>query len=193
MYIWRRDTDDRYYTRTTLIDEAPAYFFKESSQTLNMGSIKDVFYPVTVWAKEDSKKIADYFVSNAMHIVSKRLKELLETEDVKSTVEFYPLEIVAGKKTQKPVPSDSYFLMNFLGDIDCFDLEKSVYTKVDEWTVRHIEKLVLDESKIPPEAKLFYIFPFVSNIGLRDDLAEKILGGEFKGLKITKVEETKKL
>lgn len=191
MYIWQRDADDRYYTRTTLIDDAPVYFFRESSQILNQGTIKDVFYPVTVWAKEDPKKIADYFVSNAMHIVSRRLKELLEAEDVSATVEFYPLEIVAGKRIQKPIPPNSYFLMNFLGRVDCFDLERSVYTRIDDWTVSAIEMLVLDESKIPSEAKLFYIFPFVSEIGLRDELAEKILDADFKGLELTKAEETK--
>lgn len=191
MYIWRRDTDDRYYTRTDLLDDTPKYLFKESSQVIGQGTIKDVFYPVTVWAKEDLNKISDYFVTTGMDIVSKRLKEMLETENVESTVEFFPLDIISGKRVQKTVPPNSYFLMNFLGKLDCFDLEKSVYKKVSEWSVRHIDKLVLDESKIPVESNLFYIFPYISKIGVRDDLAEKILAGNFKGISLTKVEETK--
>lgn len=191
MYIWSRDTNDKYYTRATLLDEPPKYFFKENNQTLNLGTIKDAFYPVRVWAKDDLKKIADYFVCSGMYIVSKGLKELLETENVESTVEFFPLEIVAGKRVQKEISKNSYFLMNFLGNIDCFNLEKSIYTRVNEWTVRHIDKLVLDESKIPLQTKIFYIFPFISKIAVRDELAEKVLAGKFKGISLTRVEETK--
>ena len=116
-------------------------------------------------------------------VASKALKEFfereLEKEDV-PTIEYLPVTIYNHKGR---VASDEYFIVHQVGTEDCIDLDQSTLTwnliKKDQ--ISGISKLVLDESKIKPEAKLFRAEHLPHYVFIRRDLADKITAEEFTG------------
>jgi hypothetical protein len=87
---------------------------------------------------------------NKMSLVSKELKEFLESKEV-TQVEFFPVGLKYEGKAFKG--DKSYFLMNILENVDCLD-EKKSYSGVD------LKKIVLDEAKLPTNRLLFRSKPF---------------------------------
>ncbi len=56
----------------------------------------------------------------------------------------------------QPVHTD-YYILNLVGSLDCIDMEKSEYRmgRIVKDRIKRIKNLVLDEDKIPAEAKIF--------------------------------------
>ncbi len=65
---------------------------------------------------------------------------------------------------------DNYKVVNIVGLVDCVDLDSSDLMLYADGDIRIIEKLVLDESKIPEEMKIFRLEKFKLLIVVHDDI-----------------------
>jgi len=95
------------------------------------------------------------FVANIddLFIVSKKVKEVIVGLGVGS-MEYLQLTLF---DHQMKVTTTDYYILNSVGSIDCIDMEKSEYRmgRIVKDRIKRIKNLVLDEDKIPPEAKIF--------------------------------------
>jgi hypothetical protein len=106
----------------------------------------------------------DYFPHAAMHVVSARIKEILERE--RASVEFFRLSIQYRNKIL-----GNHFIWNLLNSIDCLDAEKTTYT--DDALISHsIKRLALRNDAIR-DNKIFHIRG-TTLIGVDDHLATQI-------------------
>ena len=72
-------------------------------------------------------------------------------------MEYFPLDIKG-----KNINTKNYFIGNVLGKIDCIDAENSEIEYKPNGNVEDVEKLVLDEPKIPKDLKIFLLGKFTS-------------------------------
>ncbi|WP_342377433.1 hypothetical protein NVS55_39025 [Myxococcus stipitatus] len=86
-------------------------------------------------------------------IVSGRVRKLLESLEV-TNAEYLP---VAVKNHQGDVVAEDYSIVNLVGAEDAIDMEKGVYrmNALRKDQIGRVKNLVLKESGIRPEAKMF--------------------------------------
>ncbi len=82
---------------------------------------------------------------------SSRLRELLERIGV-DNIEYCNLEIVDPRTGAK---YSDYKIANVIGRVDCVDKEKSDLEYYDSGNIKYINKMIIDESKIPSELRIF--------------------------------------
>jgi len=99
----------------------------------------------------DDIKLYD-FVTNidGLFIVSKKVKGVIEGLAVEN-MEYLQLTLF---DHQMKIASTDYYILNLVGSIDMKDSEYRMDCLLED-RIDRIKKLVLDESKIPPEAKMF--------------------------------------
>jgi hypothetical protein len=118
------------------------------------------------------KKLDD-FVYNTLGwlIVSEKVKAVLAQEP--KGFEFYPLGF---RDRKKVLSKETYFLAQVLGLADCVDLERSVYTRSAHKPEQFLflDKLVLDEKRIPKKAVLFRVKEMPTTYVIRADLVERL-------------------
>ncbi len=120
-------------------------------------------------AYPDSTKLYD-FVDNlsSVFIVSHKVKRIIEELDIES-VEFLQLTLFDHKMNPA---NKEYYIMNLVGGIDCIDMDKSEYkmNRLVKGRIKFLDKLVLDESKIPTEAKIFRLSAKPNEYIIHDDV-----------------------
>lgn len=84
-------------------------------------------------------------------VFSSRLRELLARIKVEN-IEYYNLDILNPKNGIK---YSDYKVANVVGLVDCIDIEKSDLKYFDDGDIKRIRKMFLNESKIPPELRIF--------------------------------------
>jgi len=69
-------------------------------------------------------------------------------------MEFLPIKII---NHRNKVASDSYYLLNIIGTVDCLDLEKSTYKQsaMDADEIFSIQNMVLLEDRIPENTSIY--------------------------------------
>ncbi len=104
--------------------------------------------------------------------VSEKLKTLLENESG-ARFEFLPIRIKDHKGRVAKAP---YFIANLLDAVACMDRKRSDFEMdpLDKGQVEHFRRLVLDERKIPPEAKVFRLAEKTDLFIVREDLVRAI-------------------
>jgi hypothetical protein len=127
---------------------------------------------IPFYKKHKGMKLDD-FVANLWSwiLCSERARAVIAKEC--GNVEIYPAEFLDHKKRPVALP---YFLVHPVGTVDCVDLRQSKYTPDRAWKdkVLTFYKLVLDERRIPPDAKLFRMKEMPEAIIIRSDLVEKL-------------------
>jgi hypothetical protein len=123
---------------------------------------------------------------NYLIVVSKKLKEFLESRSLKK-VEYLPVTILDHKGR---VASPDYFIVHPIDPVDCLDLDECspTYSTIDPETINYIKELVLDESKVDPERELFRTKNFYTSTLVRQDLAEAIEAEGFDGVQFLDLE-----
>jgi len=113
-------------------------------------------------------------------VISSKLKELIEGLKP-SNLEFLPLTIIDHKGK---VASSEYFIANCTHLQDCIDQKASdlVWNRIDPTLIASVKKLVVDESKIPPETLVFRMKHFPKSIIVSRALSEAISGKGFSGI-----------
>jgi hypothetical protein len=123
-------------------------------------------------SKAGGKKLGD-FVRNTdnMLIVSEKLKGILERNS--TDFEFYAVSIRNHKKRVEPA---RYFLAHLRCSVPCLNVDASEvrWSALVPGQARRIARLVLDESKIPADKKIFRLGEMKSVVLVRTDLAREI-------------------
>lgn len=84
-------------------------------------------------------------------VFSSKLRELMYTLRV-DNIQYFDFEILNPKDGNRYT---DYKIANIVGHVDCVDKENSDLKLWDDGDIKRIRKLVLDESRIPPELKIF--------------------------------------
>lgn len=96
----------------------------------------------------------DYpFTISSEFLVSKKIAGILREMNVPN-LDYYESIIIRNKNNDK---IDGFYSINILNVLDCIDFKKSKYKAEDYGTATRYDfnKLVLDESKIPSDIKVF--------------------------------------
>jgi hypothetical protein len=134
-------------------------------------------------------KLADV-LENLDHalVVSERLKSFLEgIPGALKNNEVYSVAIVNHKgRTEKA----AYFLLHQVNRPAAVDTKKTAGTKskIMPDTYSDIEKLVLNEKKLDPEAQIFRLHEIPSKVFVRGELASKLTEKGFTGFELTPFE-----
>ena len=134
----------------------------------------------------DFRKLGDLQPnSNGLFPVSARLGQILRAEP---EVEFLPIRIADHRKK---VVSDEYTLANFTKPVDCVDLTKSVYemSSVDKAQADGIEKLVIDEKRVPAGRHVFRLKLRTTTVVVDQKLRDSIKAAKLKGVNLIPAEE----
>lgn len=171
----------------------PAFTFIGEKQTSNMHKFfkDDAIDDKTVISlgfddpKPRKPQMADGHSMASNRVISKRIKELLESLQLKH-VQFIPA--IVYDKDEKPI--EGYYIPHIYNLIRCVDTEKSIYTDNNEEDpdnpIYDIEKLVLDNKildQIPLEERLIFGL-FEDNLTrvYHRSVAEKILALKPEGI-----------
>ncbi|QSQ20742.1 hypothetical protein JY651_36755 [Pyxidicoccus parkwayensis] len=146
---------------------------------------KNVIFPLADdWGIELTDSIPN---SLNLLFASERLKVFLE-EHSGARIEFLPIQLQNQKDRLVPEP---YYLLNLLEVVECVDLEKSKFRRsaMDPEFIAWFNHLVLDEARIPPQAKLFRLKEKPNLILVREDLAQTIIDADYNGMMFLYLEE----
>lgn len=169
----------------------------EDAYQLNYGISREHTFPEVALLRMNPEfkkaiKLSDALDNdNFLVVASKRLKEFFERENVPD-VEYLRVTILNHKNQ---VASDEYFIVHQVGTQNCIDLEQSVikWNLINSDQISSVKKLVIDESKINPNTKLFRAKHLPSTIFIRKDLAQKIEEVEFTGILFREIESFRKV
>ncbi len=128
---------------------------------------------------QKGKKPLDY-VPNCCGIVviSSLLKNVL-TEN-STNYEYYPVKL---RNSKKRVSQEQYWIANLLDIVHCTDMKNSDYRMsfIEPGQVGRFRRLVLDESKIPEDKKIFRLGEEKTVIVVRYDLLLELIKDKPKG------------
>ncbi|OLB14577.1 MAG: hypothetical protein AUH10_03720 [Gammaproteobacteria bacterium 13_2_20CM_66_19] len=118
--------------------------------------------------------------SDSCMVVSSKLADALRARNV-SKLEYLPVSIVDHKGK---VASKDYYILNPLELIDCIDRKKSKFreSRITPGRIAKFEKLVIDETRIPPDRSLFRMQGYPSIALASKALADDLIRGNFSGL-----------
>ena len=154
------------------------------------GVMVDAFVPkITLTLSDDSRmgNMTDHLsIDEACGLVfSKRLRDLLQNIAV-DNIQYFDFDIVYPKGNN--VYTD-YKIANVVGLVDCVDKDKSDLTFYDSGTIEFIDKLVLDESKIPPELNVFRLSNRSTLTIVHQSVKDAVVNAGITGCVFYKVEE----
>jgi hypothetical protein len=78
-------------------------------------------------------------------------------------------------------------IINLLDNVPCFDAGRSVFTRDEDGFVRQIDKLVIDESRVPPDRYLFRVEEGEHLILARDALVARFQALSVRGARFLPV------
>lgn len=125
------------------------------------------------------------------YVVSKRLRQFLETE-APGHAQFFEAEVTGPKKLIQTLdPALPYYIVNWLHIVDCIDLKKSEYD-VDEEPGEDPDytfyRMALNPAKVPRNVHIFRLERDCTTTVIDSRLAEKIKKAGFIGPQFHKVE-----
>lgn len=142
--------------------------------------------PIEEWVQEapagwdEEGPLLDMPFSPNFHIISPRLKALLEDLRLGGDVQFLPIRVIGEKSGQEV---GVYYVANFLQRIPCLDLEHSIYGRYGDHPedfqvfpekigqIRHVWKAVLRREAIG-DARLFRVDEWEYIVVIREDVKE---------------------
>jgi hypothetical protein len=159
----------------------------EKDYQLRKGISRAANFPTKAAFKMDLDKPNDtlltdnLFNTDLLIVGSPRLTEFFELQGVPK-VEYLPVAIINHKGK---VISREYVIINPVEPVVCIDLNKSEVTwdEMDESTIEHVSRLVIDETKVEPARALFRPKGLHQIILIRRELAEKIDSKGFTGVR----------
>jgi hypothetical protein len=122
-------------------------------------------------------------------LVSRRLKEFLEAKALVNN-EFLPVAIINHKGRRVKAP---YWIVHQVHLQACIDESRSILrpNSINPELISRVDKLVIDESRVQPDVRVFRParFPFV--VLFQRELAGEIAGEGFTGLSFSEIDEFK--
>ncbi|RKH68641.1 imm11 family protein [Corallococcus llansteffanensis] len=181
-YPWVDDDEDESFAWMEPLRKDP---FEGNGYLLKEGvPCKDWFPEGLIFdlSKERGSKLTDSIPNtSALLVVSAKLKGILEKETPQGTIEFLPVRLRTPRKKTLDTP---YFVANVLGTVACMDAQKSDFTmdSIIKDQVHRFRRLVLQEKKIPKDAKLFRLAEKSRLILIREDLGQIIIDEDCTGM-----------
>lgn len=128
----------------------------------------------------------DNLYSMIHHVVSERLRKVLEPALAASRVEFLPVKI---KNHEGRFAPGSFFVMNPLDVIDCIDVAASggEYNDLDRTQLVRVQQLVLSEP--PGEPAMFRPVGWTRLILVRSDVVDRLMEADLEGLVFWELDE----
>ncbi|HYO53975.1 imm11 family protein [Archangium sp.] len=129
----------------------------------------------------DSGDILCDFIPNisSVLVISSRAKEMLEAEGLREGMEYLPVTVL--DKRGRPTKS-RYYLANVLRKVPCMDRGNSEFVPGSDDEILIVERLKLQEERIPREARLFRLGECPEVIIIRSDLLQRIQDEKLTGL-----------
>lgn len=154
------------------------------------GVVVDAFVPkIILTLNNDSRmgNMTDHLsIDEACGLVfSKRLRDLLQNIAV-DNIQYFDFDIVDPKTND--VYTD-YKIANVVGLVDCVDKSESDLKYFNSGNIKRIRKLVLDESKIPPELNVFRLSNRSTLTIVRQSVKDAVVNAGITGCVFYKVEE----
>jgi hypothetical protein len=120
-------------------------------------------------------------------VASKRLQECVRSR-APVEVEYLPVKIIDHKGR---VASSEYSILHPTNPVDCIDKEQSVFEAdlIDPNDIDTIEKLVLDDARIPQDRLFFRLRGFWGITLVRRDLASAISAAGCSGIEWLEVDD----
>ncbi|MDY7230924.1 imm11 family protein [Hyalangium rubrum] len=177
---WTDDESDDSYAWVNKIPKE----IEPKDYTLNKGiSVREWFPSEVIFDFAPHKGImpADSIPNVlGLHIVSEKLRQLLESE-TSAHFEFLPVQL---RNHKKKILSEAYYLANLLDVVTCVDRTHSDFTadELSKGKIRLFRKLVLDTEKIKPDAKIFRLGERPRLVIVREDLARTITEAGCRGM-----------
>ncbi len=187
-YPWLKDDEDESFA---WIWGAPRELM-ETDYLLQRGTPCEDWFPkdlVFELSKDHGVKLTDSIPNTDQFLlVSEKLKGLLEQRAPGVSIEFLPIRL---RNQKKKLVAKKYFLANVLGTVGCVDTERSDFkmSSIDKSQVHRFYRLVLDEKKIPDEARLFRLAEDTGQLIIREDLAQDILNADCTGMMFIPLED----
>ena len=121
-------------------------------------------------------------------VISEKLRDFLVENGAGQGNEFLPVSIINHKGRKEK--AKHYVVVN-TAPMDAFDQVKSVFERntIDTKQIDEVKKLVVDESKIDPTAKLFRFKYFKWPTLVKQELADKITEAGFTGVSFLTLDE----
>ncbi len=188
--IWEHTVDDRLCSLNPLENVENAFELSYGVSRID-GFPPDASFRMNPEYKK-AIKLSDALDNIVFLIVaSKRLKEFFEMEKL-INIEYLSVTIFNHKNR---IASDEYYIVHQVGTQDCIDQEKSDFdwNIINPDQISSVDHLVLDESKVDPNAKLFRAKHLPSTIFIRKDLAEKIEATGFTGIRFEDIDSFEKV
>jgi hypothetical protein len=140
----------------------------------------DAYYEMSPNHPKDIKLADALWNTNGFLVISERLLDFLSGEKALKNNEVFDVAIVNHKGRRERA---KYFIVHQVNRPTCADKKKSVgvWSAIDSSTYASLEKLVLVNDAIDPEAVIFRPAEFSERALFRSDLAEKVLAGAFTG------------
>ena len=132
--------------------------------------------------------LVDNLLNSDMVIVaSKRLQDCVRAQSP-SEVEYLPVKIIDHKGR---IASKDYAIIHPVRPVDCIDKQHSVFetNPIDPDDIETLEKLVIDEAKIPADRRLFRMQGFWGMTLVRNALAAAIAAGGFSGVEFLSIDD----
>jgi hypothetical protein len=125
------------------------------------------------------------FNRNNVLVISEKLRAFLEVNVLKNN-EALPVRLINHKGRAVDEP---YFILHQLELQDCIDEAQSEVRRnpLDPDSFMSVKKLVIDESKIDPEVRLFRMATYPALPLFRRDLADDIQKGGFTGIEFGEI------
>lgn len=149
------------------------------------GFPEDAWYEMRADFPKDVQ-IPDNVYSMIHHVVSERLRKVLEPALGASRVELLPVKIKNHKGRFAP---GSFFVMNPLDVIDCIDVAASggVHNDLDPTQLVSVQQLVLKE--LPGEPAMFRPVGWTRLILVRSDVVDRLQEADLEGLVFWELDE----
>jgi hypothetical protein len=130
-------------------------------------------------------------VSNvdALIVAAPRLRAVLEEESLEK-VEYLPVAISDHKKK---IASKDYVIVHPIEPVDCIDQDESVleWSVIDTEKIEVLEKLVIDENRIPKTRKLFRVHHIPDVILAHRSLVSRIEAARITGVQFVDIDKFK--
>jgi hypothetical protein len=166
------------------IDLGGAITFDEGISTSRL-SIPDII--LTLDSDSRIGRMTDYLAITELYglVFSLRLRELLEEMGV-NNIEYYNLDIVNPRNGDK---YSDYKIANVVGLVDCIDTERSDLKYFDDGDIKRIRKMYFDESRIPPDLRIFRLAKRSILTVVHQSIKDAITEAEITGCVFYKPEE----
>jgi hypothetical protein len=188
-YPWLHDDEDRNLAWITYAPDALRNHPKDYQLTEG-GSVKN-WYPADVemyLSDERGMKLSDS-IPNIMSllIISEKLKVIM-VERSEALLEFLPVRL---KYQDEQEVKATYYVMNVLEVVECVSLERSMfrYSDISPDRIFRFFHLILDQSRIPSDKKIFRLKENPSLVIIREDLGKDILRAKAIGMMFVEMDE----